>query len=138
MAYHEWFNAQKRNPAAQERVGVPWNACCDNGDVFKARFRVNDDRSDQWQYLLKDGQRKQVPPDVVKEEDTPDHQPVLFVTRHTGEELCFLCRKVDCEQRSRHPAAGYLSVTIAAFTALEEICPGWIRLGLRICSRFAS
>lgn len=92
MAHHEWFNAQKMNPAARERLGVPWNSCCDNGDVFRTRFRVGDDRSDQWQYL-KDGQWKQVPPDVIKEEDTPDQQPVLFINRHTGEELCFFVPK---------------------------------------------
>ena len=39
MAHHEWFNAQEMNPAARQRLGVPWKSCCDNGDVFKTRFR---------------------------------------------------------------------------------------------------
>ena len=35
MPNHEWFNKQEMNPAARERLGVPWKSCCDNGDVFK-------------------------------------------------------------------------------------------------------
>jgi len=92
MPHHEWFNAQEMNPAARQRLGVPWKSCCDNGDVFKTRFRVAEDRSDQWQYL-KDGQWKTVPPDIIKEEDTPDHLPVLFINKHTGTELCFFVPK---------------------------------------------
>ena len=92
MPHHEWFNAQEMNPAARQRLGVPWKSCCDNGDVFKTRFRVADDRSDQWQYL-KDGQWRTIPPDIVKEEDTPDHLPVLFINKHTGAELCFFVAK---------------------------------------------
>src|SRR5258705_13935217 len=86
MAHHGWFNAQEMTPAARERLGVPCKSCCDNGDVFKTRFRVGEDRSDQWQYL-KDGERKTIPPD--KEGDTPDHTPVLFINKYTGMELCF-------------------------------------------------
>jgi hypothetical protein len=88
MLHHEWFNKQEMNPATRERLGVPWKSCCDNGDVFKTRFRVGGDRSDQWQYL-KDGEWKIIPPDIIKESDTPDHTPVLFIHKHTGEELCF-------------------------------------------------
>lgn len=88
MPNHEWYNRQEMNPAARQRLGVPYKSCCDNGDVFKTRFRVADDKSDQWQYL-KDGQWKVIPPDIIKEEDTPDRQPVLFINRHTGQELCF-------------------------------------------------
>src|SRR6267142_2829136 len=88
MAHHEWFNAQGMNPAARQRLGVPWKSCCDNGDVFKTRFRVGDDRSDLWQYL-KDGEWKTIPPDIIKEDDTPDHTPVLFINKYTGMELCF-------------------------------------------------
>ena len=80
MPHHEWFNAQEMNPAARQRLGVPWKSCCDNGDVFKTRFRVADDHSDQWQYL-KDGQWKVIPPDIIKSEDTPDHLPVLFINK---------------------------------------------------------
>ena len=92
MPHHEWFNAQEMNPAARQRLGVPWKSCCDNGDVFKTRFRVAEDRSDQWQYL-KDGQWRAIPPDIIKEEDTPDHLPVLFINRRTGDELCFFVPK---------------------------------------------
>jgi hypothetical protein len=92
MPHHEWFNAQEMNPAARKRLGVPWKSCCDNGDVFKTRFRVAEDRSDQWQYL-KDGEWRTVPPDIIKEGDTPDHLPVLFINRHTGMELCFFVPK---------------------------------------------
>jgi hypothetical protein len=88
MAHHEWFNRQEINPAAQHRLGVPWKSCCANGDVFKTRFRVADDHSDQWQYL-KDGQWKVIPPDIIKAEDTPDRLPVLFINKSTGDELCF-------------------------------------------------
>ena len=92
MAHHEWYNKQEMSPAAQLRLGVPYKSCCDNGDVYKTRFRVGEDRSDQWQYL-KDGQWKIVPPDIIKEEDTPDHLPVLFINRSTGDELCFFVPK---------------------------------------------
>ncbi len=88
MPHHEWFNKQEMNPTAQHRLGLPYKSCCDNGDVFKTRFRVGEDRSDQWQYL-KDGEWKAIPPDIIKEEDTPDHTPVLFINKSTGVELCF-------------------------------------------------
>jgi hypothetical protein len=88
MQHHEWFNKQEMNPTVQRRLGLPYKSCCNNGDVFKTRFRVAEDRSDQWQYL-KDGQWKTIPPDVIKEGDTPDHTPVLFINKATGVELCF-------------------------------------------------
>jgi len=88
MQHHEWFNKQEMNPAVQRRLKLPYKSCCDNGDVFKTRFRVGEDRADQWQYL-KDGVWKTIPPDVIKEEDTPDRAPVLFINRNTGVELCF-------------------------------------------------
>ena len=40
MPHHEWYNKQEMNPAARERIGVPWKSCCENGDVFKTRFRI--------------------------------------------------------------------------------------------------
>ena len=86
MAHHEWFNKQEMNPAVQRRLGLAYKSCCNNGDVFKTRFRVAEDRSDQWQYL-KDGEWKTIPPDIVKESDTPDRMPVLFINRATGQEL---------------------------------------------------
>ena len=46
MPHHEWFNKQEMNPAAQHRLGLPYKSCCDNGDVFKTRFKVGEDRSD--------------------------------------------------------------------------------------------
>src|SRR5882757_8556152 len=96
MAHHEWYNKQEMSPAAQLRLGVPYKSCCDNGDVYKTRFRVGEDRSDQWQYL-KDGQWRIVPPDIIKEEDTPDHLPALFINRSTGMSSASLCRRVDCD-----------------------------------------
>ena len=27
MPHHEWFNKQEMNPAARERLGVPWRFC---------------------------------------------------------------------------------------------------------------
>ena len=92
MQHADWFNKQEMNPAARDRLGVPWKSCCDNGDVFKTRFRVAEDNSDQWQYL-KDGQWKVIPPDIIKEGDTPDHVPVLFINRSNGMELCFFVPK---------------------------------------------
>ena len=92
MQHADWFNNQQMNPAARERLGVPWKSCCDNGDVFKTRFRVAADNSDQWQYL-KDGQWKVIPPDIIKEGDTPDHVPVLFINKSNGMELCFFVPK---------------------------------------------
>src|ERR1041384_7995121 len=83
MPHHEWFNKQEMNPAAQRRLGLSYKSCCNNGDVFKTRFRVGEDRSDQWQYL-KDGEWKVIPPDIIKEEDTPDRTPVLFITGPRG------------------------------------------------------
>jgi hypothetical protein len=92
MQHADWFNNQVMNPAARDRLGVPWKSCCDNGDVFKTRFRVAEDNSDQWQYL-KDGQWNVIPPDIIKEGDTPDHVPVLFINKNTGMELCFFVPK---------------------------------------------
>jgi hypothetical protein len=88
MPHHEWFNKQEMNPAVRKRLGLFYKSCCDNGDVFQTRFRVGEDHSDQWQYL-KDGQWKLIPPDIIKDEDTPDHLPVLFINKQTGVELCF-------------------------------------------------
>jgi hypothetical protein len=88
MPHHEWFNKQEMNPAAQRRLDLAYKSGCDNADVFKTRFRVGEDRSDQWQYL-KDGEWKIIPPDIIKESRTRDRTPVLFINRSTGQELCF-------------------------------------------------
>src|SRR6266436_8878797 len=74
MAHPEWFNAQEMNPAARQRLGVPWKSCCDNGDVFKTRFRVGDDRSDLWQYL-KVVEWKPPPRAIIFPGATPDGPP---------------------------------------------------------------
>src|SRR3954454_7202648 len=87
-AHASWFNSQTINEAARERLNVPHKACCDAGDHFKTRFRLPADNSDQWEYF-KDGVWKVVPPDIIKDEETPENQPVLFINRHTGVELCF-------------------------------------------------
>jgi hypothetical protein len=88
----DWYNKQEINPAARQRMGVYYKSCCDNGDVFKTRYRVAPDDSDQWQYF-KEGEWKIIPPDIIKDEDTPDREPVLFINKHTGVELCFFLPK---------------------------------------------
>jgi hypothetical protein len=88
MPHHEWYNKQEMNSAARERIGVPWKSCCENGDVFKTRFRIAADRSDQWEYF-KNGEWKIIPPDIIKNEDTPDREAVLFINKNNGMELCF-------------------------------------------------
>lgn len=47
----QWFQSQQINPGAQRRLGVSFKSCCDNGDVFKARFGVSNNGGDQWEYL---------------------------------------------------------------------------------------
>ena len=34
-----------------------------------------------------------VPGDIVKEDDTPENKPVLFINKYTGQELCFIVPK---------------------------------------------
>ena len=51
----QWFQSQRINPDAQKRLNVPFKSCCDNGDVFKTRFRVGTANEDQWEYLDGDG-----------------------------------------------------------------------------------
>jgi hypothetical protein len=36
---------------------------------------------------------KIVPPDIIKQEETPENQPVLFINKHNGVELCFFVPK---------------------------------------------
>jgi hypothetical protein len=88
----DWYNRQTMNEAARTRLGVTYKSCCDAGDHYRTRFRVAGDNSDQWEYL-KDGEWKIIPADIVKEDETPDDQPVLFINRHTGQELCFFVPK---------------------------------------------
>ena len=90
--HSDWYNRQTMNDAARLRLGVSYKSCCDAGDHYRTRFRVAGDNSDQWEYL-KDGEWKIVPPDIIKEDETPENQPVLFVNKHTGQELCFFVPK---------------------------------------------
>jgi hypothetical protein len=84
----QWFQSQRINPNAQKRLGVTFKSCCDNGDVFKTRFRVGNNGGDQWEYL--DGETwKVIPADIIHEEPSLDNTPVLFKHRLTGMELCF-------------------------------------------------
>src|SRR5450759_3978306 len=83
-----WFQSQTINPDAQKRLGVSYKSCCDNGDVFKTRFRVNSEGGDQWEYL-EDGKWKVIPTDIIHEEPSLDNTPILFKNRLTGQELCF-------------------------------------------------
>ena len=85
----DWYKSQTMNESARKRLGVTYKSCCDAGDHYRTRFRVGGDNSDQWLYLAKDGQWKVVPPDIIKQQDTPENQPVLFINQHTGVELCF-------------------------------------------------
>jgi hypothetical protein len=84
----EWYNKQEINPIARQRMGIGFKSCCEHADVYKTRFRVAKDNSDQWEYL-RDGKWKVIPPDIIKDEDTPDREPVLFINKHDGVELCF-------------------------------------------------
>jgi hypothetical protein len=84
----QWFQSQQINPNAQKRLGVSFKSCCDNGDVFKTRFRVSNNGGDQWEYL--DGDTwKLIPADIIHDEPSLDNTPVLFKNRLTGMELCF-------------------------------------------------
>lgn len=89
----DWYRSQTMNESARKRLGVTYKSCCDAGDHYRTRFRVAGDNSDQWLYLAKDGQWKVVPPDIIKQQDTPEDQPVLFINQRTGVELCFFVPK---------------------------------------------
>jgi hypothetical protein len=84
----QWFQSQRINPEALKRLNVPFKSCCDNGDVFKTRFRVGTVGQDQWEYL--DGETwKVIPADIIHDEPSLDNTPVLFKHRVNGQELCF-------------------------------------------------
>lgn len=91
--HSSWYNNQTMNEAARKRLGVEYKSCCDAGDHFRTRFRVAADNSDQWQYFAKDGTWKIVPPDIIQEGPTPEDQPVLFINKYDGRELCFFVPK---------------------------------------------
>jgi hypothetical protein len=96
MPHHEWFNAQEMNPAARKRLGVPWKSCCDNGDVFKTRFRVAEDRSDQWQYL-RDGQWRTVRPTSSRKRIRRTICPCCSSIGTREWSSASSCRRVDCD-----------------------------------------
>ena len=86
----DWFSSQQLNPATKQRLGVPWNGCCENGDVFKTQFRVSKSTGgDEWYYLKGDTWKK-VPDDVIHwGQHSPDKRATLFIYVATGQELCF-------------------------------------------------
>jgi hypothetical protein len=88
-----WYQAQKMNPQAQARLGIFHSFCRDAGDPVRTRFRMAADRAksgtETYQYW-KNGQWKPIPADIVQRKPTPDGQPVLFVSRNDGRELCFI------------------------------------------------
>lgn len=91
-----WYSEQKINEYALPRLLVPFKSCCDNGDRFVTRFRILNDGSkygaDTYEYW-KDGEWRVVPPDVIQHKPTPDGQPVLFIHKSSGKELCFIIDK---------------------------------------------
>lgn len=84
----KWFESQKMTPAARERLQVPWASCCDNGDVFRTRFRVGVKNDDVWEYLDGDTWRV-IPPDIIQDVPSLDSEPILFRSPRTGTEYCF-------------------------------------------------
>ena len=87
----DWYKGQTLNQATWERLGSPsWHSCCEHGDVFKTQFRVGGDNSDEWWYLTKENEWKQVPPDTIHwGQHAPNGEPTLFIYQATGQELCF-------------------------------------------------
>lgn len=89
----EWYKNQKINPEARARLNVGWTSCCDESDHFKTRFRMLSDGSkygvETYEYLAGDTW-KVISPDIIKRAPTPDGQPVLFIHKTTGKELCFI------------------------------------------------
>ena len=84
-----WFRSQTMTEAAQKRLNVPWKSCCDNGDVFRTRFRVGQAGEDVWEYEIVPGVWKVIPPDIIKDNPSLDSEPILFRSRNTGVEYCF-------------------------------------------------
>lgn len=91
-----WYNTQTMNPETQQRLGVTYKSCCDDGDVVQnLKHRIVADGSkygaETYEYWnVKDKKWKPIPPDTIRREKTPDGQPVLFINRHTNMELCFI------------------------------------------------
>lgn len=89
----EWYSSQSINEPARKRMGVGYRSCCDAGDHFPTKFRIVDDGSkygtETYEYF-KDGAWRLIPPDIIQHKKTPDGQPVLFISKFTGAELCFI------------------------------------------------
>lgn len=85
----EWFRSQKINPAARQRMNVPFESCCDEGDRFKTRFRVGHAGQDQWEYLDSDGKWKVIPPDIISDKPGFEGEAILFKRQLDGAPLCF-------------------------------------------------
>jgi hypothetical protein len=92
-ARRQWFESQTINPDAMVRMGIENPSCCDAGDVYRTRFRIVEDGSkygaERWQYLDKFGVWKTIPPDIIKDEPSIDAEPILFINKYSGQELCF-------------------------------------------------
>jgi len=97
---------QSRNePGSAAAIKRPLQSCCDNGDVFRTRFRAVSREEDGWEYL-KDGVWHLIPPDIIKDEPSLDNEPLLFINRSTGEELCFFKHREGsnaCNRRAPLP-----------------------------------
>ena len=89
----QWFKSQTINPVAKDRLKIGYESCCDYGDVFRTRFRLVDDGSkygaETYEYE-KDGKWKVIPADIIQRKPTPDGQPVLFIQKSSGREVCFI------------------------------------------------
>lgn len=91
----DWYSSQTINEAARKRLGVSFKSCCDAGDHYQTRFKLVEDGSkfgaETYEYWHRgEGRWRLIPPDIVQRKKTPDGQPVLFVRKATGEELCFI------------------------------------------------
>src|SRR5262245_33746532 len=73
----DWYKDATLTEAAQQRLNVNWKSCCERGDVFRTEFRVNKENGDdEWWYLEKNGNWKQVPSDIIHWGETaPDKRP---------------------------------------------------------------
>jgi hypothetical protein len=86
----QWFESLEIPDAARQRMGISYKSCCDQGDVFKTRFRVGVTGDDVWEYLDSDSSWKLVPADIILNEPGLDSEPRLFKRMATGEPLCFV------------------------------------------------
>jgi hypothetical protein len=86
--FAEWADKQDVMPTARERLSGQIK-CCNQAEIVKTKFRVSRAHENQWFYLTKENKWKRIPPDITDplEEDTPTHQPVLFIW--ADKEVCF-------------------------------------------------